>query len=419
MIAAVTAGRKYIGALLASGDMKALLGAGSIRHLFRTSEVELFDFVVAHAKKHGALPNPQTVQAHTKETVAKAEEPPSYYLEIMRARHIELGLKQGMHASSETLKADPANPLPALQALAEVVTQLVVDEKKHLMFDMRDAHDVVHAEYVAKAKGSHDEGMALGWPTLDGMAGGVVAGDLISIVGRPASGKTYLGLYSAIHAFKNGKVPMFVSMEMNIAQIRQRLAAIYTHVPVSKIKNAELSTTYKKRLDEGLIAMGQADQPFWIVDGNLTATVEDVFMLAEQLKPDVLYIDGGYLLKHPHERDRYKRVAENADLIKQLLCKKRPVVCSWQFARGASKKAKTKDESVTIDDIGYTDVIGQVSSIVMGLFEEETPETWQSRKLQILKGRSGETGSFRVNWDFVGMNFAEIQEIQLPELVYE
>jgi len=35
-------------------------------------------------------------------------------------------------------------------------------------------------------------------------------------------------------------------------------------------------------------------------------------------------------------------------------------------------------------------------------------ETLLARKIDILKGRNGETGSFMTNWDFVNMDFSEI-----------
>ena len=40
-------------------------------------------------------------------------------------------------------------------------------------------------------------------------------------------------------------------------------------------------------------------------------------------------------------------------------------------------------------------------------------ETLAQRRVEILKGRSGETGSFTTRWDFVNMRFDEI----VPESV--
>jgi hypothetical protein len=93
-----------------------------------------------------------------------------------------------------------------------------------------------------------------------------------------------------------------------------------------------------------------------------------------------------------------------------------PVVASWQFARTASKK-KTNEE-VTLDDIAYADAIGQVSSVVLGLFEDETVETLKQRRVKLLKGRNGETGEFLTKWDFDKMDFSQVEAQSVASLAY-
>jgi DnaB-like helicase C terminal domain len=159
--------------------------------------------------------------------------------------------------------------------------------------------------------------------------------------------------------------------------------------------------------------------PFWVVDGNFKATVEDIWVAARQLKQDAIFIDGAYLLKHPTERDRYRRVAENADLIQQELSNIAPTVCPWQFSREAAKKIKNKGpDQVSLEDIGYSDVIGQVSSLVLGLFEGDSPETVKQRRIEILKGRNGEVGGFITRWDWVGMHFEEVLDEPIETLSF-
>ena len=102
-------------------------------------------------------------------------------------------------------------------------------------------------------------------------------------------------------------------------------------------------------------------------------------------------------------------MAENADLIKKQLAAIAPTVVSWQFAKTASQKNKKKGESATMDDIGYSDAIAQVSSIVLGIFEDESVDTVKRRRIDVLKGRSGETGSFVANWNFDTMDFSEVE----------
>ena len=121
-------------------------------------------------------------------------------------------------------------------------------------------------------------------------------------------------------------------------------------------------------------------------------------------------------MKHATERDRYRRVAENADLMKQELAALAPTTVSWQFAKSASKKKK--GEQVTGDDVGYSDAIYQVSSVLMGLFEPDSVETLNRRKVEILKGRKGEVGSFVTNWNFTRMDFSEILSTNISDLQF-
>ena len=44
---------------------------------------------------------------------------------------------------------------------------------------------------------------------------------------------------------------------------------------------------------------------------------------------------------------------------------------------------------------------------VMGMFEDESTGAGKRRRIDILKGRDGQTGEFFVNLDWTGMNFHE------------
>ena len=277
--------------------------------------------------------------------------------------------------------------------------------------------------------------MHCGWPSLDEITGGLIKGDLISFIGRPAAGKTWQMLYAAHHGWEtSGKahllakekgvecdVPpqsrMFVSMEMATLAITQRLAAMQSHQDAFKVKSAALLKDNKQKLTASLYEIQGYPAPFYVVDGNLAATIEDIAILARQLKPDAIFIDGAYLLAHPTERDRYRRVAENCHLMKRELAQLAPVAASWQFAKTASKKKK--GDKADLDDIGYTDAIAQISSIVVGISEEESVETMKCRVNEIMKGRSGETGAFRTNWNFQTMDFQEVAMIDLNDLHYD
>jgi replicative DNA helicase len=213
-----------------------------------------------------------------------------------------------------------------------------------------------------------------------------------------------------MHNWLMGRNVLFVSMEMNTLAVAQRAAAMYAHTNLSQLKiGGYPDSTYKlfvKEMDGAPLEKGK----LYVIDGNLAADPEDIYTLGQQLQCSVNLIDGGYLLRHRNLRlDRYTKVAENVEAMKRYSTDLEiPTFASWQFNRDASKKKK--GEKAGLEDIGYTDAIGQISTLVLGLMQEEGVETIQSRLIDVLKGRNGEVGQFRVNWDFSKMDFTQLVE---------
>ena len=407
-------GTSFVAALSATPSMSAFFGYGAIDHLFKGNEVELWGFVSEFVKKYGGLPKFETIAVHTGQTLSAPMEPAGYYLDLMRIRHQEIMIKAAMKKAQDQLQPGGEGSEAALLQITQMVLKLVTQEQGNQIADMREAYKALVAHYAAQQTGSLG-GLKLGWPYFDDMTGGIRRSDLVSLVGRPGIGKTWQMLYAAYSGWleaeldpqSEGEPRLFVTMEMDILSVEQRLAALHTKVKMNAIKKSAMTTFELKTYKHGLKVMAGFKSPFWVVDGNLTATVDDVLLLARQLKPKAVFIDGAYLMKHPTERDRYKRVSENADDIKKKIANEiGPVVASWQFAKTASKKKK--GEEVTLEDIAYADAIAQASSIVVGLFEEDSVENLKQRRVKILKGRNGETGEFLAHWNFDAMDFSEV-----------
>lgn len=412
-------------AILADGSVSSLLGFGSIEPLFKASEADAYNFIRAFVKEYQALPSEETIIAHTGVELMPHVEPAAYYFDLMQERHVESELRRAMKAAGDLFQPNNYDMSKALEIITETVMQLASTKSQKQMVDFRDAYEVIVAHYASTFSQETNSGLMMGWPTLDGMSGGFVKGDVLSFIGRPAAGKTWAMLRGAHYGWDHAKKStetnqsrLFVSMEIGLLPIQQRLASMQAHVSASKLKKGGLGTILWKQLKDGLAEISHHGNPFWVVDGNLAATVEEIYMLARQLNPGSIWIDGAYLVKHPTEKDRFRRVAENAELIKQELAPLAPTVCSWQFAKSASKKNVKKGEKVTVDDIGYTDAIAQVSSLVLGMFEEESVSTIKQRRLEVLKGRNGEVGSFITQWDFEHMNFDEIVEKDMSDLQF-
>lgn len=229
-------------------------------------------------------------------------------------------------------------------------------------------------------------------------------------------------LYTAHHAWMKGRPILFISMEMLTTIITQRLAAMHSHKKLSDIMKAELSTKAVTALMTDLHKLQKAEFPFWVADGSMIHTVDDIMVLCHQLKPAAAFVDGAYLLNHPDKRlSKWDKQAENARQLKQRLATDLgiPVVASYQLTKGSvkAKKAKGgKDISDGMEDVYGSDEMAQLSTVMLGLFDHEDEiEKKKKRLVKILKGRNGETGEFTINWDFsAAMNFSEVV-IENPE----
>jgi len=232
------------------------------------------------------------------------------------------------------------------------------------------------------------------------------------------SGKTFLTLYSSLHGWTSGQRPLFISMEMTKLLIAQRLAAIHSHTKLTHILTAGVTSEPFKMMSKILKGAKKKENPMWIVDGNMTATPQDIIMLCQQMNPTAVYVDGAYLLRNTNNRlSKWDRMGENAEELKKVIATDLgiPVVASYQFSKESSKAKKKNKEGAApgLEDIYGSDAIAQLSTVCLGLFEEEGVAQLNQRKVNILKGRNGEKGSFSIKWDFGhAMDFSEV--IPLP-----
>ncbi len=399
-------GLRFLAAVCCEGDLEAYLAHGETSHLFNSGEKLAFEYISKHVLQYGALPQLETIELHSDAELEKPPEPALYYLEHLKQRYMDLGLRNSVADATKLLKGDGKDPRAAVALMFEACVDMLRTEKSAHLFDFRDALTPVMTEHTAKLIGSN-VGIDLGWPYLDHMVGGIRKGDLVSYVGRPQKGKTWMMLFSALHAWgKQGKTVLFCTFEMEGRLIRERLASMYAHVPAMNLKLGKLTTDDSKKMIARLTTAKQAKNPLWIMDAGMATTVPELLAITRSLKPDVIYLDGAYLIQHENTRlDRFRKIDAVADQIKTIICPLAPTLASWQYSRAAAKKKK--DEPVTPEDIYGSDVIFMVSSILIGIFQADTPETIHRKLLQIQKGRGGEKGEFEVGWDFMNMDFSQ------------
>lgn len=402
-------GGRLIASLIRDNSTYEYLKLKLFEDLFKGEEKLLFDMVDKHVGKFHALPSEDLIVSNGFE-MPVAKDGVSYYMEETTNRYLYDVLNAGFgDASSLMVSKDLTGSVSRLIKTLDEVT--LINKRLNLANLGKEGWDIYHNDYVTNNKQDTNTKINLGWDYLDEMTGGLVGGDVVSYIGRPAMGKTWQLLFSAQSVWKTSpQAVMVVSMEMAVLPIVHRMASLMSSVPMNHVKGGNLTEKEMKKVKSVMQAATKVATNFWVVDGNLTSTPQDIFSLARQLGVKTLFIDGAYLLKHTNPKmDRFTKVAENIEYIKHKAAElDMVVICSYQFSRNAVKKKK--DETVGLEDIAYSDAIGQISSVVLGLLEDDGVETLHRRKVSVLKGRNGETGHFYIKWDFKTMDFTQCQE---------
>lgn len=230
-------------------------------------------------------------------------------------------------------------------------------------------------------------------------------GDHLFVLGDfTVTHNSYLMLNSANFAWDAGNVPLFATYEMAPKQCVRRILALRTHINATDIRMGRLSHWGTRLLSRGLHLMEESEtgRPFYILQGSLHSTAEDLALRVKEYKPSVLYVDGAYLLKtRINARSKWEMISDAAEWLKDIAMDNNiPVIASYQFNRKGSGD---------LGNIGYSDTIGQLASIVIGIANEavgEIGDGWEAKQyklLELLKGREGEKGIVRVLYDMQRM----------------
>lgn len=108
-------------------------------------------------------------------------------------------------------------------------------------------------------------GLATGLPKLDKETGGHQRGELTHLVGKPAAGKTWLGLSWAIEFGKQAPGAIF-SLEMKSRTIGKRIMAGMSGVKTSALKSGFVKDHEWEKLAQAIEQVSKL--PIWIDDGS-------------------------------------------------------------------------------------------------------------------------------------------------------
>jgi RecA-family ATPase len=215
------------------------------------------------------------------------------------------------------------------------------------------------------------------------------------VIAPPKTGKSQIALQIAVNTHAAGKVPMFQSFEMTNHEQLQRHDSMRAHISAARLRRGKLTTAEEDRYLDMLSAM-KTSHPFHLVDAINGLTIDSLIAKAEQLNPDILFVDGVYLMMDQVTGDSntpqaltnitrgLKRVAQKLNI---------PVVITTQTLLWKMKGGK-----VSADSIGYSSSFFQDSDVILGLEPVEDDE--MIRLLKIVQSRNCPPSETSITWNW-------------------
>ncbi len=279
---------------------------------------------------------------------------------------------------------------------------MALTERVAVRFEPMTARDVMsrHLQRLQERReGRAAAGMSTGFDDLDRrLNGGLHPGQLVILAARPAMGKTSLSMQVALHFALQGRPTLFCSQEMPESDLADRLTALHSRVPLSRvIQTAQMTTEDYDRIGAALPSLRDAplmldEQPsltLMAVRSKARRVVREYGRI-ELLVIDYLQLMTGEGTSRNAEIEQISRGLKQ--LAKEMSC---PVIALSQLSRQCEQRPNRRP---ALSDLRDSGAIEQDADIVLSIYRDEIYNAESRYKglaeLGVLKNRQGQSGGF-------------------------
>ena len=216
---------KVISATLNDKQIHVLLQA-NVDTLLRTHN-DIWEFVRNYYEQNQTVPSPKIVKERFSDFDYTAETGATkHHLDELRQEYLNDNVKVMLrNAANQVQDGDSLSALDILlgeTARLKRVTSPVRD------LDVSNIDDALaYFENVKRQQEAGNYGIYTGIKGFDSfMPSGIMPGNFGIILAYPAIGKSWMALYFAVAAWKRGKSPLIVSLEMTETEVRNRIFTI-------------------------------------------------------------------------------------------------------------------------------------------------------------------------------------------------
>ncbi|MEL6524390.1 MAG: replicative DNA helicase [Chloroflexota bacterium] len=312
--------------------------------------------------------------------------------------------------------------LSILQEKAFAITSSEVDSGPVSLAQMlSDYYD--YLEYGMLHK-DESIGLPTGYRDLDALLGGYKKKALMTVAGRPGSGKSSWMLCNAANVCRFGGRVLVVSLEMDLQQFVERLLAVETGVNTQRIAQLNITQQEAARITEAIGRLANWNMWFW-APGSLTPA--ELQQQARRIKYeyglDLLMVDYVQLMdakKNSSGTNRVQEVSYISRRMKQMARELNiPVVQLAQLSRAVEQR---QDKRPVLSDLRESGALEQDSDVVMFLYRDEMynemTEFPNQAEIIVAKHRNGPVGTISLYFEKSLTKFADasVHRVDISDL---
>ena len=282
---------KVLSAVLQDKQMHVLLQA-NVDNLLRTHN-DIWQFIRNYFETNAAVPPVSLVIDKFRDfQPIEGVGATKHHLEELQTEYLNDSLKDILRTAASEVQTGNGN-----EALTNIITKTSELKKNTSAIRDIDATDldsaIAYFEQVKKQQELGIVGIKTGLPGFDNyLPAGIMPGQLGVFLAYPGIGKSWLALYFAVQAWKQGKTPMIISLEMSETEVRNRVFTImgeglWSH---RKISNGEIELDMLRKWHADKLA-GKPE--FHIISNDSGGEITPSVLRGkiDQYKPDFVIVD--------------------------------------------------------------------------------------------------------------------------------
>lgn len=387
---------KLISAVLNDKQVHVLLQA-NVDNLLRTHG-DVWEFIRKYVEQNGSVPPSSLVVEKFRDfEPLKDVGATKHHLEELQVEYLNDSLKDILRETASEVQNGQGSI--ALEDLITRTSELKKNTSVIRDVDVTDVNSTVaYFENVKKQQALGQVGIKTGLPGFDNyLPAGIMPGQLGVFLAYPGIGKSWLSLYFAVQAWRQGRSPLVVSLEMSETEVRNRVLTImgqglWSHRRMSsgEVEIDTLKSWYSKEID--------GKPPFHIVSNDTGGDITPSVLRGklDQYKPDFVIVDYLQLMspnqKSDNETVRMKNLSRELKLM--AIAEEVPIIA---ISSATPDDVNKLDTVPTLGQTAWSRQIAYDADWVMALGRGTNSDIIEC---VFRKNRHGFMGEFMVQADF-------------------